>query len=293
MQKVIAIDFDGCLCENRFPEIGTPCWPIIELAKQRQKDGWALVLWTSRCGTDLDAAKAVCTEWGLHFDAVNENLPEWAEIYKNDTRKIGATEYWDDKAVLMSANAYNATAAEAALYYQEWATSDAAAHISDDFAAYRAAAAQALQEQARREEWAGTLFDQITRNPWELAEWLAGNAANFPPCEICALNDAESCMPGTECKAGIYRALTGREAAKRSIKAENAPLTIDELKDHLSKRHPHEIEPLYIVFDPPMPIDYAPRWRDAYNLSQLVACSAAEYGKQWVVYRRKPEGCTE
>lgn len=67
------------------------------------------------------------------------------------------------------------------------------------------------------------------------------------------------------------------------------PLTLAELKTHLSKRHPHEIEPLYIVFNPPIPVDYAPRWRDAYNLSNLVACNAEDYGKTWLAYRDKPK----
>lgn len=35
---------------------------------------------------------------GLHFDAVNDSLPSWKKFYGNDTRKVGATEYWDDKA---------------------------------------------------------------------------------------------------------------------------------------------------------------------------------------------------
>lgn len=66
------------------------------------------------------------------------------------------------------------------------------------------------------------------------------------------------------------------------------PLTLDELKAHLSKRHPHEIEPLYVMFEPEIPIDYATRWRNAYNLSQLVTSRAEEYGKSWIAYRYKP-----
>ena len=31
---------------------------------------------------------------------MNENLPEFKEAWGNDTRKVGATEYWDDRAVL-------------------------------------------------------------------------------------------------------------------------------------------------------------------------------------------------
>lgn len=67
------------------------------------------------------------------------------------------------------------------------------------------------------------------------------------------------------------------------------PLTLDELKRHLSKRHPNEIEPLYVVFYPPVPVDFAPRWRDAYNLSMLIAQNAVNYGRLWNVYRSKPK----
>lgn len=32
MRKAIAIDFDGCLCTNAYPEIGEPNWPVIRRA---------------------------------------------------------------------------------------------------------------------------------------------------------------------------------------------------------------------------------------------------------------------
>ncbi len=46
----------------------------------------------------LQQALDACKGWGLEFDAVNESLPEWRERYENDPRKIGASEYWDDRA---------------------------------------------------------------------------------------------------------------------------------------------------------------------------------------------------
>mgnify|MGYP000905885491 FL=1 len=46
----------------------------------------------------LQQALDACKGWGLEFDAVNESLPEWRERYGNDPRKIGASEYWDDRA---------------------------------------------------------------------------------------------------------------------------------------------------------------------------------------------------
>ena len=89
--KAIAIDFDGCLCSNMYPDIGAPYWNVIYAAIQEQIAGAKLILWT--CQTAVDA----CSRWGLQFDAVNKNLPERIAYYGNDCRKIGADEYWDDR----------------------------------------------------------------------------------------------------------------------------------------------------------------------------------------------------
>lgn len=98
MQKVIAIDFDGTLCENKYPEIGLPRWGVIFKALSEQENGAALILWTCRTGKELNDAVEACAKWGLTFDAVNKNLPSWVDTWNNDPRKVGATEYWDDRA---------------------------------------------------------------------------------------------------------------------------------------------------------------------------------------------------
>lgn len=97
--KVIAIDFDGCLCENAWPEIGQANIPVIARAKAEQDNGAKLILWTCREGEMLDKAVNWCAGHGLEFDAHNENVQELIDLYGNDCRKIGADEYWDDKAV--------------------------------------------------------------------------------------------------------------------------------------------------------------------------------------------------
>lgn len=99
--KIIAVDFDGTLCENMWPGIGAENTPIIESLIRRKEDGDKLILYTCRTGNLLDAAVLWCKARGLEFDAVNENLPEQIEFYGGDCRKIYADEYWDDKAVIV------------------------------------------------------------------------------------------------------------------------------------------------------------------------------------------------
>lgn len=99
MGKVIAIDFDGTLCFNKYPEIGAPRKKVIDHALAEQAAGATLILWTCREGDLLQAAIKACADWGLRFDAVNANTPELIERWGTDPRKLGATEFWDDRAV--------------------------------------------------------------------------------------------------------------------------------------------------------------------------------------------------
>lgn len=103
MRKAIAIDFDGCICTNAFPNIGAPNWSVINKALGEQAAGADLILWTCREGELLQQAVDACRKWGLHFDAVNDSLPSWIDAYGNHPRKVGATEYWDDRAVVHNA----------------------------------------------------------------------------------------------------------------------------------------------------------------------------------------------
>lgn len=70
MREAIAIDFDGCLCVDAYPDIGAPNLAVIAKAKERQAAGAGLILWTCREGKLLEDAVAACAEWGLRFDAI-------------------------------------------------------------------------------------------------------------------------------------------------------------------------------------------------------------------------------
>ena len=98
--RIIAVDFDGTLCRCAWPAIGPPRRRVIRRLLRAQRKGAKIILWTCRSGLRLSAAVNWCNSHGVHFDAVNENLPDVLEQYGGaDSRKVTATEYWDDKAV--------------------------------------------------------------------------------------------------------------------------------------------------------------------------------------------------
>ena len=97
--KIIAVDFDGCLCTNAWPDIGQPNRQLIRMLKTARAKGNKIILWTCREGKLLQDAVKWCERQGLRFDALNENLPEMKALYGNNCRKIGADVYIDDKAM--------------------------------------------------------------------------------------------------------------------------------------------------------------------------------------------------
>ncbi len=104
LPKIIAVDFDGTLVSDKWPEIGKPHKELIELLKAlRQNHGVKIVLWTCRDFQDgrdyLEEAVEFCQNLGLEFDAINENIREVQELTGEDTRKVYADLYLDDKAI--------------------------------------------------------------------------------------------------------------------------------------------------------------------------------------------------
>ena len=97
-QCIIAVDFDGVLVEDEYPGIGHAIAENIKFVKELKKQGNKIILWTCRSGKQLDDACLFCYRHGIKFDAINSNLPETIEKYGNDSRKITADIYLDDKA---------------------------------------------------------------------------------------------------------------------------------------------------------------------------------------------------
>ena len=94
----IAVDFDGTLVENRYPEIGKPILFAFETLRKLQQDGHQLILWTYRSGVKLEEAVAFCESKGISFYAVNKSYPE-EEYDGHMSRKILADIFIDDRNI--------------------------------------------------------------------------------------------------------------------------------------------------------------------------------------------------
>lgn len=100
---IIAVDFDGTLCENAWPGIGETKWETVQALIAARAAGARLILWTNRVGARLTEAIEWARNRELEFDAVNENLPEILAAFVTDCRKVYADIYLDDRAAQPSA----------------------------------------------------------------------------------------------------------------------------------------------------------------------------------------------
>jgi len=101
--KIWAIDFDGTLSRGRFPGVGPANEELMDIIKKilsepLEKRSVFLVLWTSRHGETLQNALEWLESEGVIFDSVN-SVPAELTGYPEDTRKIFADIYVDDRAI--------------------------------------------------------------------------------------------------------------------------------------------------------------------------------------------------
>ena len=96
---IIAVEFDGTIAHTAYPKILSPVYETIEFLWKAKSDGAIIILWTCREGEALKQAVEWCEKTGVPIDYVNENAPERAAKYGNNSRKISADIYIDDRAV--------------------------------------------------------------------------------------------------------------------------------------------------------------------------------------------------
>lgn len=96
-KRVIAVDLDGCLWEEDFPNIGAINWHVVNTVKMWKEQGHKIVIWTCRSDEkSIKEAKDKLDELGIKYDKFNENVPNQ---YGGDPRKAYCSMYLDDRAV--------------------------------------------------------------------------------------------------------------------------------------------------------------------------------------------------
>ncbi len=95
--KILAIDFDGTIVEDAYPGIGSPKAFAFDTLKKFQQEGYRLILWTYRSGKKLEDAVEFCKKNGVEFYAVNASFPGEKFDPKEQSRKIHADYFIDDR----------------------------------------------------------------------------------------------------------------------------------------------------------------------------------------------------
>jgi hypothetical protein len=97
---IIAIDFDGTICETDFPSIGL-MKPRADLYINKLFDeGNQIIINTCRSGIHEGNAQVFLDVVGIKYHYINSNLPHMIEQYGQDCRKISADIYIDDRCLM-------------------------------------------------------------------------------------------------------------------------------------------------------------------------------------------------
>lgn len=96
---IIAIDFDGTICRGKYPNIDGEQPYAKQTIEQLKADGHYIIINTCRSGKQLLEAINWLLQQGIPFDRVNDNEPTNVALYGNNSRKVYAHIYIDDKQV--------------------------------------------------------------------------------------------------------------------------------------------------------------------------------------------------
>jgi hypothetical protein len=99
---IIAIDFDETITKSKYGsetiELRDCVKDVINLLHNEYN--YIIIIWTCRNSVkDVTEAIKVLDDNGIHYDYFNENCKEAIELFGNDSRKICADIYIDDRGL--------------------------------------------------------------------------------------------------------------------------------------------------------------------------------------------------
>ena len=96
---IIAIDFDGTIAAGEYPVISDLQPGARDVINRLYDEGHYIIIWTCREGACLARAINYLLEEGVKFHRVNDHHPASVQQYGNNSRKVYAHLYIDDKQV--------------------------------------------------------------------------------------------------------------------------------------------------------------------------------------------------
>ncbi|MBN1987848.1 MAG: hypothetical protein JW783_00440 [Bacteroidales bacterium] len=94
---ILAIDFDGTIVRGKFPNIDGLVPDAKLYIPRLKKAGHYIIINTCRSGDLLTEAINYLLQHEIPFDRVNDNHPDTTKQYNNNSRKVYAHCYIDDK----------------------------------------------------------------------------------------------------------------------------------------------------------------------------------------------------
>tara|TARA_B110001452_G_C14880718_1_gene307900 strand:+ start:113 stop:514 length:402 start_codon:yes stop_codon:yes gene_type:complete len=96
---ILAIDFDGTVAEDSFPEVGALIKDADTIIRKLKQDGHDIIINTCRTGKYEGLAEYFLIKNKIPFDYINSNLPRVIDFYKQDCRKVSADYYIDNRNI--------------------------------------------------------------------------------------------------------------------------------------------------------------------------------------------------
>jgi hydroxymethylpyrimidine pyrophosphatase-like HAD family hydrolase len=98
---IVAIDFDNTIVNSSYPELGAPKEYAVKALQDIKRAGVRVAIWT--CRDNLQPVREFLDFYGIEVDAINSNdaltQVEWDKFSGNDSRKIGADIYVEDRDI--------------------------------------------------------------------------------------------------------------------------------------------------------------------------------------------------
>lgn len=95
----IAIDFDHTIVEDEYPKI-KKLYSNAKRVINRLHNKYFIIIHTCRTGDEEKRVRKYLNDNGILYDAINKNNPLRSQKFGNDSRKVSADIYIDDRALL-------------------------------------------------------------------------------------------------------------------------------------------------------------------------------------------------